>query len=432
MACGLETLVEATLVTAAWPAGKRLRESRRVAVDPRGRWPADSPMPHRVWPPGLLGGLPAARGGRNARHRGGRVVEGVEAFLLPRPGCRSRRGRPRDRSQGDLENGFEGPDGGGWACRAQRQGVQDDRTTSRSTSQSTRPRKTIQATRPRTESQDEAQQNEQRQHNEQDIATTTRPRTNDGITIRLGIRILGVAMTAHAKVTTMAHSASGMGQVWYRVTGSTGVATGRSPTGSATATSTRVGCGSSAAGATAQLTGFRPGELVGGEWDLVLIERAFSGEYLTHGVKTRRSQFARVPAAPVHQAITEALELAGLDAAAVFTSRDAAAWWRALTRAANGARSVSFLTASGAVRAAARAGATVDADRLHELLGAVVRERVTGPVPVRGRKTDAATQLDLRIWSSSRCRMWSWVLASGGRPVTPRGSMRSRATRGTS
>ena len=31
-------------------------------------------------------------------------------------------------------------------------------------------------------------------------------------------------MTAHAKVTGIAHTASGMGQVWYRVTGATGVA----------------------------------------------------------------------------------------------------------------------------------------------------------------------------------------------------------------
>ncbi len=121
-------------------------------------------------------------------------------------------------------------------------------------------------------------------------------------------------MTAHAKVTTMAHSASGMAQVWYRVTGSTGVANRQ--------VAYRVGNGDTdarrvrfvGAGATAQLTGFRPGELVAGEWDLALIERAFSGEYLTHGVKTRRSQFARVPAAPVHRAITEALDAAGLDA----------------------------------------------------------------------------------------------------------------------
>jgi conjugative relaxase-like TrwC/TraI family protein len=203
-------------------------------------------------------------------------------------------------------------------------------------------------------------------------------------------------MTAHAKVTTMAHSASGMGQVWYRVTGSTGVANRQ--------VAYRVGNGDVdarrvrfvGAGATAHVTGFRPGDLVGGEWDLALIERAFSGEYLTHGVKTRRSQFARIPAAPVHQAITEALELAGLDATGVFTSRDAVAWWRALERAAKGDRSVSFLTAAGSVRAAARAGATVDGDRLHELLGAVVRERVTGPVQVRGRRVDAATQMDLR------------------------------------
>ena len=203
-------------------------------------------------------------------------------------------------------------------------------------------------------------------------------------------------MTAHAKVTTMAHSASGMGQVWYRVTGSTGVANRQ--------VAYRVGNGDTdarrvrfvGAGATARLTGFRPGELVGGEWDLALIERAFSGEYLTHGVKTRRSQFARVPAMPVHRAITEALDDAGLDASEVFTSRDGGAWWRALTRASQGDRSVSFLTAAGSVRAATRAGATVDTDRLRELQGAVVRERVTGPVPVRGRKTDAATQLDLR------------------------------------
>ena len=203
-------------------------------------------------------------------------------------------------------------------------------------------------------------------------------------------------MTAHAKVTTMAHSASGMGQVWYRVTGSTGVANRQ--------VAYRVGNGDTdarrvrfvGAGATAQLTGFQPGELVGGEWDLALIERAFSGEYLTHGVKTRRSQFARVPAAPVHRAISEALEVAGLDVTEVFTSRDAAAWWRSLTRAADGDRSVSFLTAAGSLRAATRAGATVDADRLHELLGAVVRARVTGPVLVSGRKPDAATQLGLR------------------------------------
>ena len=33
-----------------------------------------------------------------------------------------------------------------------------------------------------------------------------------------------VGVTAHAKVTTIAHTAAGLGQVWYRVTGSTGVA----------------------------------------------------------------------------------------------------------------------------------------------------------------------------------------------------------------
>ncbi|MBI1352375.1 MAG: AAA family ATPase [Actinomycetales bacterium] len=203
-------------------------------------------------------------------------------------------------------------------------------------------------------------------------------------------------MTAHAKVTTIAHSASGMGQVWYRVTGTTGVANRQ--------VAYRVGNGDVdarrvrfvGAGATARLTGFWPGDLVGGDADLVLIERAFSGAYLTHGVKTRRSKFARVPAAPVHAAITDALEAAGLDAESVFASRDAAAWWRALTRAAAGDRSVSFLTAAGALRVAARAGAEIDTERMLEMLGAVVRERLTGPVPVGRTKVDAATQLDLR------------------------------------
>jgi hypothetical protein len=60
-------------------------------------------------------------------------------------------------------------------------------------------------------------------------------------------------------VTSMAHSASGMGQVWYRVTGSTGVANRQ--------VAYRVGNGDVdarrvrfvGAGATAHLTGFRPG-----------------------------------------------------------------------------------------------------------------------------------------------------------------------------
>ena len=71
-----------------------------------------------------------------------------------------------------------------------------------------------------------------------------------------------VGVTAHAKVTTIAHTAAGLGQVWYRVTGSAGVANVQ--------VAYRVGVGAEdcrrvrfvGAGATAELVGFRPGELV--------------------------------------------------------------------------------------------------------------------------------------------------------------------------
>ena len=53
----------------------------------------------------------------------------------------------------------------------------------------------------------------------------------------------------------------------------------------------------------------------------------------------------------------------------MFASRDAANWWRAITRAAERDRSVSFLTASGALRVADRAGAAVDESDLHAWLG---------------------------------------------------------------
>ena len=66
-----------------------------------------------------------------------------------------------------------------------------------------------------------------------------------------------VVVTAHAKVTTIAHTAAGMGQVWYRVTGGTGVANVQ--------VAYRAGVGDEAvrrvrfvgAGATAELLGFR-------------------------------------------------------------------------------------------------------------------------------------------------------------------------------
>lgn len=224
-----------------------------------------------------------------------------------------------------------------------------------------------------------------------------------------------VLVTAHTKVTTIAHTAAGLGQVWYRVTGSSGVGNVQ--------VAYRAGVGQEdcrrvrfvGAGATAELVGFRPGELVTEPVEFLHIELAFSGQYLTHRVKTQRSRLARLPAAPIREAIAGALAGAGLDAGEVFASRDAANWWRAITRAAERDRSVSFLTAAGALRVADRAGGGVAAAELHGRLGRAARSRLAGPVATRvGR--DAVTQLDLdgletlsltdrelgeRVWSSA-------------------------------
>ena len=203
-----------------------------------------------------------------------------------------------------------------------------------------------------------------------------------------------VAVTAHAKVTVIAHSAAGLGQVWYRVTGSTGVGTVQ--------VAYRVGVGADevrqvrfvGAGATASLVGFRPGELVTDPMDFLRIEAAFSGRHLTHGVKTQRSRLARVPAAPIRDVVTAALADVGLVPGEVFTSRDGAAWWRAVTRAAERDRSVSFLTATGVLRVGARSGAAVDETDLRAALGGVARARLAGPVTA-GRGRDGFKQLGL-------------------------------------
>ncbi len=201
-------------------------------------------------------------------------------------------------------------------------------------------------------------------------------------------------MTAHAKVTIIGHSAAGMGQVWYRVTGTTGVGNVQ--------VAYRVGAGTEdvrrvrfvGAGATAELVGFQPGELITEPVDYLRIELAFSGRYLTRGVKTQRARLARVPAGPVREVVVAALDRAGLDGAAVFASRDSASWWRAVSNAAGLDRSVSFLTATGLLRAAERAGAMVDESRLHAVLGYSTRTRLTGPVTVH-RDRDAVQQLAL-------------------------------------
>ncbi|MDO8731911.1 MAG: AAA family ATPase [Actinomycetota bacterium] len=201
-------------------------------------------------------------------------------------------------------------------------------------------------------------------------------------------------MTAHAKVTIIGHAAAGMGQVWYRVTGNTGVGNVqvayRAGAGAEDARRVRfVG-----AGATAELVGFRPGELVADPVDYLHIALAFSGRYLTRGVKMQRSKLARVPAGPIHEVVVAAMVRAGLDPASVFASRDAGNWWRAVSRAAERDRSVSFLTATGVLRAAVRAGMNVEESELHCALGRSTRTRLTGPVTAR-REQDAVQQLDL-------------------------------------
>ncbi len=190
-------------------------------------------------------------------------------------------------------------------------------------------------------------------------------------------------MTVHTAVTTIGNGASGAGQVWYRVTGSTSVLTAQ--------VAYRVGTQESdvrrvrfvGAGATAALLRFSPGQLVRSQADLAVIEAAFSGGHLTHGVKTQRSRLARVPAAPVRDVVVAALTSAGVDPDAVFVSRDAQNWWRSLSNAAGRDRSVSFLTAEGALRAAARAGAGIAGDDLHGAVGAWCRGALTGPVDAR-------------------------------------------------
>ncbi|MDP2286980.1 MAG: AAA family ATPase [Actinomycetota bacterium] len=193
-------------------------------------------------------------------------------------------------------------------------------------------------------------------------------------------------MTAHAKVTTIAHTAAGMGQVWYRVTGSTGVsgrqAAYRTGTGQVGIRRVRfVG-----SGATADLLGFRPGEFVESETDLAIIEESFTGSRLTYGVKTQRSRLARVPASPIRLLADSAMGKAGVRPEQVFVSRDASNWWRALERADARDRSVSFLTAAGVLRALERHGIGVEPDSLHIMLSWHLWKLQHSPVDARGRR----------------------------------------------
>lgn len=230
-------------------------------------------------------------------------------------------------------------------------------------------------------------------------------------------------VTAHAKVTAISHTAAGAGQLWYRVTGSSGVGNMQ--------VAYRVGAGNEGVrrvrfvgqGATANLLGFRPGALVTEPMDFLHIELAFSGRHLTRGVKTQRSRLARVPAAPIRNVIQRALARAGLEPATVFASRDAAAWWSAIERAGAGDRSVSFLTAAGALRAAARAAAEVTPEELHRALGGHARAVASTPVDTR-RRPDAVTALlaDTATWEAVDDaplgeQVWSQAAEAAGRHV---------------
>ena len=218
-----------------------------------------------------------------------------------------------------------------------------------------------------------------------DPARDSRPQTQKPFLSGLESGFAVVAVTVHTKVTSIGHGASGSGQVWYRVTGSTGVASAQ--------VAYRVGTPGEAvrrvrfvgAGATARLLRFRSGQLVTSEADLAAIEAAFSGVHLSRGVKTQRSRLARLPAAPVRDVVVGALASAGLHPDAVFVSRDAQNWWRSVGNAAARDRSVSFLTADGVLRASARAGADVRSDDLHGALGAWCRGALAEPVDVRAR-----------------------------------------------
>ena len=131
-------------------------------------------------------------------------------------------------------------------------------------------------------------------------------------------------VSIHTTVTTISHGPVGMGQVWYRVTGVAGVTTSQVTyrAGDHDPQVRRVRFVGT--GGTAQLLGFTPGEVVASDADLRLLARAFTGEYLTHGVKTVRSRLSRIAAAPVRDAVAARLSEVGLVATEVFAAKESA------------------------------------------------------------------------------------------------------------
>ena len=205
-------------------------------------------------------------------------------------------------------------------------------------------------------------------------------------------------MSIHTKVTTIGHGPVGMGQVWYRATGVSGVTTAQVAyrAGDHDPQVRRVRF--VGAGATAGLLGFRPGAVVASDADMAAIASAFTGQHLTHGVKTVRSRLSRIAAAPVRDTVAASMAVAGVDASEVFTSKESATWWASVNRAAERGRSVSMLTAQGVLRVARSHGAGVDPESLWSAIGAAARSASRADVDVDAAPTGFAdVELDLGL-----------------------------------
>ncbi|MDO8307486.1 MAG: AAA family ATPase [Actinomycetota bacterium] len=205
-------------------------------------------------------------------------------------------------------------------------------------------------------------------------------------------------MSIHTTVTTISHGPVGMGQVWYRVTGVAGVTTAQVAYRAADHDPQVRRVRFVGTGGTARLLGFTPGEVVASAADVRLVARAFSGEYLTHGVKTVRSRLSRIAAAPVRDAVVARMAEVGLVASEVFAVTESAGWWSALNRAADRGRTVSLLTARGVLRVARSHQVDVDPEDLWSRLGAASRSAAGGDVdldsPTTGF-TDLTLDLEL-------------------------------------
>jgi hypothetical protein len=228
-------------------------------------------------------------------------------------------------------------------------------------------------------------------------------------------------MGVHTTVTTISHGVQGSGQVWYRVTGRTQVGAQvayRVADHRPDVRRVRF----AGAGATARLLEFRPGDLVRSERDMQVIARAFAGVHLTHGVKTQRSSLSRVVAAPVRDAIVDALARAGLAPGEVFTTRESAKWWAALDRAGDRGRTVALRSALGSLRLAGRAGAPVEPEAIWSRMGAAYRDAMT--VVDVGRRVEGFTYLtlDLTLADDRLGELVSWRALELGAASEPVGN----------